>query len=51
MPSIFVSPVFGKLSNVEIVNWMLASDVMVKNDARFQVQLHKVVWDPDLRGV
>lgn len=51
MPHIFVSPVFGTLSYEEIVNWMLSSRVMTQNNARFQVQLHKVVWDPDLRGV
>ena len=50
-PSFFVSPVFGKLSNEQIVNWMLTSEVMVQNDVRFQVQLHKVVWNPDRRGV
>ena len=51
MPHIFVSPVFGKLPYEEIVNWMLSSSVMTQNNARFQVQLHKIVWDPDLRGV
>ncbi len=51
MPHIFVSPVWGKLTNEEIVNWMLSSRVMTQNNARFQVQLHKIVWDPDLRGV
>ena len=51
MPHIFVSPVFGKLPYEEIVNWMLSSRVMTQNNARFQVQLHKIVWDPDLRGV
>ena len=51
MPHIFISPVFGKLSNEDIVNWMLASKVMTANNARFQVQLHKIVWNPDMRGV
>ena len=51
MPHIFVSPVFGKLPYEEIVNRMLSSRVMTQNNARFQVQLHKMVWDPDLRGV
>lgn len=51
MPHIYVSPVFGTLAYEEIVNWMLASRVMTENNARFQVQLHKIVWDPDLRGV
>ena len=51
MPHIFISPVWGKLTNEEIVNWMLSSRVMTQNNARFQVQLHKIVWDPDMRGV
>ena len=51
MPHIFVSPVFGKLPYEEIVNRMISSRVMTQNNARFQVQLHKMVWDPDLRGV
>lgn len=51
MPHIFVSPVFGKLPYEEIVNRMLSSRVMTQNNARFQVQLHKIVWDPDMRGV
>lgn len=51
MPHLFVSPVFGNLSNEEIVNWLLNSDTMVKNNARFQVQLHKIIWDPERRGV
>ena len=51
MPHIFVSPVFGKLEYQKIVEWMLSEQTMVQNNARFQIQLHKVVWDPDLRGV
>ena len=51
MPHVFVSPVFGKLSNEEIVNWLLNSATMVKNNARFQVQLHKIIWNPERRGV
>ena len=51
MPHLFISPVFGNLSNEEIVNWLLGCSTMVKNNARFQVQLHKIIWDPDRRGV
>ncbi|PWJ65104.1 7-carboxy-7-deazaguanine synthase [Fibrobacter sp. UWB15] len=51
MPHLFVSPVFGNLSNEEIVNWLLNSNIMVKNNVRFQVQLHKIIWDPERRGV
>ena len=51
MPHIFISPVWGELTNEQIVNWMVSSKVMTQNNARFQVQLHKIVWDPDMRGV
>ena len=51
MPHLFISPVFGNLSNEEIVNWLLNSNTMVENNARFQVQLHKIIWDPERRGV
>lgn len=51
MPHLFVSPVFGNLSNEEIVNWLLGSRTMAENNARFQVQLHKIIWDPERRGV
>ena len=51
MPHIFISPVFGALLNEEIVQWMLDSETLTRNDARFQVQLHKIVWDPERRGV
>ena len=51
MPHIFISPVWGELTNEQIVNWMVANKVMTQNNARFQVQLHKIVWAPDMRGV
>jgi len=41
------SPVFRQVDLEEMVNWILADEL----DARFQVQLHKIVWDPDKRGV
>ena len=51
MPHIYISPVFGTLRYEHIVEWLLSSKAMTENNARFQVQLHKVVWDPDMRGV
>lgn len=45
---IFISPVFGEIDNVDIVNWILDNKM---NKVRFQVQLHKIVWDPEMRGV
>jgi len=45
--AVLFSPVFGKIQPVEIVNWILED----KLDVRFQLQLHKFVWDPKQRGV
>ena len=42
-----VSGVFGAVESAELVRWLLESGV----DARFQLQLHKYVWDPKARGV
>jgi 7-carboxy-7-deazaguanine synthase len=41
------SPVFRDVELEDLVNWILEDEL----DARFQVQLHKIVWDPDKRGV
>ena len=45
--SVLFSPVFGKIQPVDIVNWILED----KLDVRFQLQLHKFIWDPKQRGV
>jgi 7-carboxy-7-deazaguanine synthase len=44
---ILFSPIFGEISYQQLVEWVLQDRI----DARFQVQLHKIVWDPDTRGV
>lgn len=41
------STVFGKLSPKELAEWVIADRLPV----RFQLQLHKYVWEPDARGV
>ncbi|KEO82140.1 radical SAM protein [Tumebacillus flagellatus] len=41
------SPIFREIELEQLVNWILEDGL----DARFQVQLHKIVWDPDKRGV
>ena len=43
----FASPVFGEMEPSEIVGHVLGNGL----DVRVQVQLHKVIWDPDMRGV
>ena len=51
LPMFYVSPIFGTMPYEDMVNWILANDAMRRNNTRFQVQLHKIVWDPSARGV
>ncbi|KGG81486.1 radical SAM protein [Caloranaerobacter azorensis H53214] len=41
------SPIYNMIEPKEIVNWILKD----KLDVRFQLQLHKIIWNPDERGV
>jgi 7-carboxy-7-deazaguanine synthase len=45
--SVLFSPVFGSLDVRELAEWILADRLPV----RFQMQLHKYIWAPDMRGV
>ena len=45
---LFISPVFGKIELTQIVDFMKENNL---NDVRMQIQLHKVIWHPDTRGV
>ncbi len=51
LPHFYISPIFGTMSYQQMVDWILANEVMRRNNVRFQVQLHKVIWDPNARGV
>lgn len=44
---ILMGCVFGKLSNLELASWILEDNLPV----RFQMQLHKYIWEPERRGV
>ena len=44
---ILLSPAFGFLAPEKLAGWMVADGL----DARLQLQLHKLVWGPDRRGV
>lgn len=48
-PMFYISPVFGKISPAEIVDFMKEELKFVK--VRVQLQLHKFIWDPNKRGV
>lgn len=45
---VFVSPVFGSIEAVDIVNYILKNNLQ---DCRVQLQLHKYIWNPAKRGV
>ena len=45
---VYFSPVFGDIEPAEIVSFMMDHKL---NEARLQIQMHKVIWDPDKRGV
>lgn len=45
---VYFSPVFGKIQPVEIVTFMQQH---VLNDVTMQLQMHKIIWDPEKRGV
>ena len=43
-----ISPVFGQIEPVEIVDFMKEHEM---NDVFLQLQMHKIIWDPDKQGV
>lgn len=45
---VYLSPVFGSIEPVEMVEYMMEHRM---NDVRLQIQMHKVIWDPNQRGV
>lgn len=47
-PRFYVSPVWGKIKPVELVNYV--KDHKITNVC-VQVQLHKIIWNPEARGV
>lgn len=46
--NIILSPVFGRIEPERIVDFMKQKRW---NDARMQLQLHKIIWEPDKKGV
>ena len=45
---IYVSPVFGMIEPAELVEYVLENKL---EDVTVQVQLHKIIWNPNKRGV
>ena len=44
---VLFSPVFGRLEPRQLAEWVLADRLPVL----FQLQIHKFIWAPDMRGV
>lgn len=44
----YVSPVFGAIEPKELVKYVLDNELY---DVVVQVQLHKIIWNPNMRGV
>lgn len=45
--NIFISPVWGDIEPERLVRFVIDNQL----DMRVQLQLHKIIWDPDKRGV
>ena len=45
--AVLFSPVFGRIEPADIARWILEDKLPV----RFQLQMHKHIWEPDRRGV
>ena len=45
--SILMSPTYTEIKSKKIVEWILEDNL----DIRFQIQLHKEIWDSDKKGV
>lgn len=45
---IYVSPVWGQIEAASIIDYMKAYNLQ---NVRFQLQIHKFIWDPDAKGV
>lgn len=46
-PTLLISPVFGELPAAEAAGWVTASPLPL----RLNLQLHKYLWGPEVRGV
>ena len=45
--AVLISPAWGQVNLEEMANWIAASGLNV----RMQLQLHKYIWGPEVRGV
>jgi 7-carboxy-7-deazaguanine synthase len=45
--AVLISPVWGQVNLEQMANWIAGSGL----DVRMQLQLHKYIWGPEVRGV
>jgi len=45
--NILISPVYKKIQSAKIVEWILKDNL----DVRYQIQIHKEIWDASKKGV
>ena len=45
--TVLISPVFNKITLDKLAKWILEDNL----DVRLQLQMHKYIWDPDMRAV
>jgi len=45
--AVLISPVWGQVDLEELASWVSSSGL----DIRMQLQLHKYIWGPEVRGV
>lgn len=45
---VYLSPVYGEIEMEDIVNFMKSHHM---NDVTMQLQIHKIIWDSEMRGV
>ena len=48
MNAILFSPVFGKMTPLELATRVMADALP---NVRMQLQMHKLIWEPNQRGV
>jgi 7-carboxy-7-deazaguanine synthase len=46
--NVIISPVYGKIDLASIVDYMILNNL---NDVKFSLQIHKIIWDSNKRGV
>lgn len=46
--AVYISPVFGEIELSSIVDFMKKYKM---NDVNMQLQIHKIIWDPETKGV